>query len=145
MYYALLFTHSYLRYIILILLIVVTITSLLGMINKNPYTDRDNKLSLSLFICTHLQLLIGLILFFVSPVVQFSGTAMKDDTTRYWLAEHGIAMLLAIVFITLARTSSKKMTDGTAKHRRMFIFNMIALVIIVVTISISGRDFLLFR
>lgn len=145
MHNGLLVSHSYLRYIILILLTVVIIASLLGMISKKAYTDGDNKLGLYLFIATHLQLLLGLILFFISPVVQFSGAAMKDATTRYWLVEHNSAMLIAIVFITLARTTSKKMTDGRAKHRRMFIFNLIALVIIVLTISISGRDFLLFR
>jgi len=145
MYNGLLFTHSYLRYILLILLITVIITSLLGMVNKKPFTNGDNKRSLFLFISTHLQLLVGLILFFVSPVVQFSGAAMKDPVTRYWLVEHNTAMLIAIVFITLARTTSKKMTDSKAKHKRMFIFNLIALVIIVLAISISGRDFLLFR
>lgn len=145
MYNGLLFTHSYLRYILLILLVVVIITSLLGMVNKKTYNDGDNKLGLYLFIATHLQLLLGLILFFVSPVVQFSGAAMREATTRYWLVEHNTAMLIAIVFITLARTTSKKMNDDRAKHKRMFVFNLIALVIIVATISISGRDFLLFR
>ena len=145
MHNGLLVSHSYLRYIILILLTVVIIASLLGMINKKAYTDGDSKLGLYLFIATHLQLLLGLILFFISPVVQFSGAAMKDATTRYWLVEHNSAMLIAIVFITLARTTSKKMTDGQAKHKRMFIFNLIALIIILLTISISGRDFLLFR
>ena len=145
MYNGLLFAHSYLRYIILILLIVVIITSLLGMMNKKSFTETDNKLSLFLFISTHLQLLLGLILFFVSPVVQFSSAAMKDPSTRYWLVEHNTAMLIAIIFITLARTTSKKMSDSNAKHKRMFIFNLIALAIIILTISISGRDFLLFR
>lgn len=145
MYNGLLFTHSYLRYFILIFLIVVIAVSLIGMVKRKPYTDSDNKLGLFLFISTHLQLLIGLILFFVSPVVQFSGEAMKNAATRYWLVEHNTAMLIAIVFITLARTTSKKMADGQAKHKRMFIFNLIALVIIVLTISISDRNFLLFR
>lgn len=145
MYNGLLFTHSYLRYILLILLIIVIIVSLMGMVNKKAYTDTDNKLSLFLFISTHLQLLIGLILFLVSPAVQFSGEAMKNSETRYWLVEHNTAMLIAIVFITLARTTAKKMTDSQAKHKRMFIFNVIALVIIVLTISISGRDFIFFR
>lgn len=145
MHNSLLFAHSYLRYIILILLVIVIITSLLGLVNKKPYTNTDNKLSLYLFISTHLQLLLGLILFFVSPVVQFSGEAMKNPATRYWLVEHNTAMLIAIVFITLARTTSKKMSDSRAKHKRMLIFNLIALLIIVLTISISGRDFLLFR
>lgn len=145
MYNGLLFAHSYLRYIILVLLIIVIVTSLMGLLNKKPHTSTDNKLGLFLFISTHLQLLIGLILFFVSPVVQFSGEAMKNAATRYWLVEHNTAMLIAIVFITLARTTSKKMVDGQAKHKRMFIFNAIALVIIVLTISMSDRGFLLFR
>lgn len=145
MYNGLLFTHSYLRYIILILLIIVIITSLLGLVNKKAYTEGDNKLGLSLFIATHLQLLLGLILFFVSPAVQFSGDAMKNPETRYWLVEHNTAMIIAVVFITLARTTSKKMADSVAKHRRMLIFNVIALVIILVAIGMSGRDFILFR
>lgn len=145
MYTGLLITHSYLRYIILIMLVVVIITSLAGLINKKPYTDTDNKLGLFLFISTHLQLLLGLILFFISPAVQFSGEAMKDPSTRYWLVEHNTAMIIAIVFITLARTTSKKMTLSEAKHKRMLIFNVIALAIIILTISISGRDFIFFR
>jgi uncharacterized membrane protein len=145
MYNGLLLTHSYLRYIILILLVIVVLTSLFALINKKPYTNTDDKVNLFLFICTHIQLLLGLILFFVSPAVKFSGEAMKDPTTRYWLVEHNTAMLLAIVLVTLARTTSKKMSDSQAKHKRIFIFNLIALVIIVLTISISGRDFLLFR
>lgn len=145
MYNALLVTHSYLRYILLILLIVVIITSLMGLINKKPYTSTDNKLSLFLFISTHLQLLLGLILFFVSPAVEFSGDAMKDPTARYWLVEHNTAMIIAIVLITLGRSTSKKMTDSQSKHRRMFIFNLIALAIILIAISMSGRGFLVFR
>lgn len=145
MYNGLLVAHSYLRYVVLVLLVIVIITSLMGLANKKPFSATDNKLSLYLFISTHLQLLLGLILFFVSPVVQFSGAAMKDASTRYWLVEHNTAMIIAVVFITLARTTSKKMTDAGAKHKRMFIFNLIALVIIVLTISVSGRDFILFR
>ena len=145
MYNALLVAHSYLRYIVLVLLIIVIITSLMGMMNKKPHSSTDNRLGLFLFISTHLQLLIGLILFFVSPVVQFSGAAMKDATTRYWLVEHNTAMLIAIVLITLARTTSKKMADGPSRHKRMFVFNLIALAIIVVAISMSGRGFLIFR
>ncbi|MEO5603698.1 MAG: cytochrome B [Cyclobacteriaceae bacterium] len=145
MYNGLLIAHSYLRYIILIMLIIVIMTSLIGLMHKKPYANTDDKLSLFLFISTHLQLLIGLILFFVSPAVQFSGAAMKDAITRYWLVEHNTAMIIAIVFITLARTTSKKMTVSEARHKRMLIFNLIALAIIVLTISISGRDFIYFR
>jgi heme A synthase len=139
MYIGLLHTHSFLRYVVLILLIIVIVQSLMAWLNRKPYSVNDNRLSLFLFIFTHLQLLIGLILFFVSDWVQFTGEAMKQAETRYWLVEHSVAMIIAIVLITLARTTSKKMQDHTAKHKRMFIFNAIALVIILATIAMSGR------
>lgn len=145
MYSGLLVAHSYLRYVVLILLIVVIITSLMGWMNRKPFTATDNKLSLFLMVFTHVQLLVGLILFFVSPAVQFSGESMKNPETRYWLVEHNTGMLIAVVLITLARTTSKRMTDSLAKHKRLFIFNAIALVLILVMIAMSGRGFLVFR
>lgn len=142
MYTGLLHTHSFLRYFVLILLIVVIVQSLIGWLSKKPYGSLDNRLGLFLFIFTHTQLLVGLILYFVSPFVQFSGAAMKEASSRYWLVEHSVMMLIAIVLITMARITSKKMTDSIAKHKRMFIFNALALVIIVVAIVMSGRGVL---
>lgn len=135
----LILVHSYLRYFILIALIVVILKSLMGWLQNKPYTQLDNKLGLYLFIFTHMQLLIGLILFFTSDMVQFSSASMKNDTLRYWLVEHSSMMLIAIVLITMARITSKKMVVDVAKHRRMVIFNVLALVIILVAIWMSGR------
>lgn len=138
----LILVHSYLRYFILIALIVVILKSLLGWLQNKPYGVWDNKLGLYLFIFTHMQLLAGLILYVTSDMVQFSGAAMKNDTLRYWLVEHSSMMLIAIVLITMARITSKKMTSDVAKHRRMVVFNALALVIILVAISMSGRGIL---
>lgn len=142
MYPSLLHSHSYLRYAVLVLLIIVVITSLVGWLSRKPYSATDNKLSLFLFIFTHLQLLLGLILYFVSPQVQFNNTTMENDETRYWTMEHSVIMLLAIVLITMARITSKKMTIDVAKHRRMFIFNALALLFILAGIAMSGRGFI---
>jgi hypothetical protein len=142
MYPGLLLIHSTLRYFVLILLIIVIVQSLVGWLNKKPYGPIENRIGLFLFITTHTQLLIGILLFFVSPFVQFSGNAMKDPSTRYWLVEHNTAMIIAVVLITLARSTSKKMTDPIAKHKRMFIFNTVALVIIIATIWLSKRGLL---
>lgn len=139
MYTGLLHAHSGLRYLVLLGLLIVIVTSLLGWLNRKPYTPADNKTGLALFIATHMQLLLGLILYFVSPWVRFGETTMSDRLTRYWTVEHLVGMLVAVVFITLARSTSKRMTDDNAKHKRMFIFNFIALVVIVVIIVISDR------
>ncbi|MDZ7647226.1 MAG: hypothetical protein U5K54_08615 [Cytophagales bacterium] len=137
----LLLTHSVVRYFILIFLLVVIVRSFSGWQKNMAYTGLDDRMSLWLFILTHTQLLVGLILYFVSPVVIFSGASMKDAIARYWLVEHNTMMLIAIVLITIARISAKKMTEAVAKHKRLFIFNAIALIIIVAAIAQSGRGF----
>ena len=139
MHSLLLLFHSTILYFVLIFLILVIVRSLMGWMNRKDYTNTDDKVSLWLFILTHTQLLIGLILFFVSPVVIFSGASMKDSIARYWLVEHNTMMIIAIVLISVARISIKKIADTVAKHKRLFILNTIALVIILVSISMSGR------
>ncbi len=140
----LLHSHSLLRYFILIALIIVIVNSLLGVMNKKPFGKWDNKFSLYLLIFTHMQLIVGLILYIMhltrDGLVQFSGAAMKEPLLRYWTVEHLTGMVIAVTLITAARTTSKRMTDDVAKHRRLLIFNAIALLIIVVTISIGDRS-----
>jgi len=139
MHQGLLYAHSYLRYAVLILLIVVVATTLIGWIGKKPYSASNNKLSLFLFIATHSQLLLGLILYVVSSNVQFNGSTMKDATIRYWTVEHITIMIIAIVLITMARITAKKLTADEAKHKRLFIFNALALLLILAGITMSGR------
>ncbi len=142
MYNGLLHTHSLLRYFILVALIVVIVKAVIGLANKQPYGKWDNKLGLYLFIFTHMQLLVGLVLYFISPFVKFGSDTMSDKATRYWTVEHVFAMLIAVVLITLARTTSKRMTNDEAKHKRMAIFNFVALAVIIAMIWLSGRPLL---
>ncbi|MCW5911959.1 MAG: hypothetical protein KIT62_12840 [Cyclobacteriaceae bacterium] len=137
-------THSTLRYFIIVFLLILLYRSFQGWQKKNTFTATDDKVSLWLFILTHSQLLLGLILYFVSPLVIFDGASMKNAVARYWLVEHIGMMLIAVVLITMARVTAKKMTDAVAKHKRLFIFNLIALVIILAAIAQSGRGFFSF-
>jgi hypothetical protein len=139
---ALLHTHSAIRYLVLILLVVVIVKSFLGWIGKKPFTSLDNKLSLFLSSFTHLQLLVGLVLYFVSPRVIFSAETMANKALRYWAVEHIVGMLIAVVLITVARASAKRLTDDTAKHKRLFILNALAAVIVIVILGMSGRGIL---
>jgi hypothetical protein len=140
----LILTHSTLRYFILVFLLILLYRSFQGWQKKGAFTATDNKVSLWLFILTHSQLLLGLILYFVSPLVIFDGASMKNAMARYWLVEHVTIMLIAIVLITMARVTAKKMTDAVAKHKRLFIFNLIALILVIMAIAMSGRGFFSF-
>jgi hypothetical protein len=142
MYIGLLHTHSLLRYFVLALLIIVVIKSLIGWVGSQPFTKTDNTISLWLLIVTHTQLLVGLSLYFVSPNVQFSAGTMKDQGLRYWTVEHEFMMILAIILITVARITHKKLPNDALKHQRLFLLNGVALVIIIIAIGVSDRGFL---
>ncbi len=143
MYTGLLHTHSALRYVLLLLLVIVVAKSLVGLLNNKPFEKADEKMTLWLMIATHTQLLIGIVLFFISPAVQFGSNTMKDAVTRYWTVEHSFTMIVAVILITLARTSIKKLNEDKAKHKRVFILTSVALVLIVAAIIMSGRGLLI--
>jgi hypothetical protein len=141
MYSTFLILHSVVRYFVLIMLIVLIFKSLAGWMGKAGYTPGDNKISLFTLILTHTQFLVGIFLYFMSPFVQFSSDTMKDPSARYWTVEHVTIMLIAVVLITVARSTSKKISDSVARHRRLFILNAIALLIILAGIGMGGRGF----
>ncbi len=137
------YLHSGLRYVVLILVVFATIQALLSWIGKKPYTETNRKLNLFALISAHTQLLIGLILyFFLSPLVQFSGAAMKNATTRYWTVEHITMMIIAVVLITIGYSRSKKILLPEKKHFNIFIFYLSAIIIVIVTLILSHRGVL---
>ena len=131
--------HSLNRFDILILLLIVIFRSLKGWASKSPFEKADDKWSFFLFIATHIQLVLGLVLYFISPVVVFSNASMKDPVARYWLVEHITGMLIAVVLISLGRILTKKVSDSTAKYKRLFIYNAVALVVILAIIAQNHR------
>jgi hypothetical protein len=126
--------HSGFRYIVFLLVLVAIIQSLLGWLNQKPYTETNRKINLFALISAHTQLLIGIVLLFKSPLVQFNSSTMKDDVTRYFSVEHWVGMVIAIVLITIGHSKSKKIILPESKHRTIAIFYIIAFLVIVGTI-----------
>lgn len=134
MYTGLLHLHNLLRYAVVILLIIAVINAFVGWLSKKPYTPRDNKISLFLLISAHLQLVVGLVLYFISPVVQSGlsdmGTAMRDNVLRFWTVEHSLSMIIGIGIITLGRIMSKRGKNDNVKHRRAAVYFVLAMILI---------------
>ncbi len=138
--------HSYNRYFLLAALAFVLFRSISGWLGKKPYEKADNTASAALIGFTHLQWLLGLILYLgVSPIAQAAfadfGAAMKNSWLRYIAVEHTTAMILAVILIQLGRSLSKKATDPTAKHRKVAVYTGIATLIIVGTLASKGLLF----
>ena len=144
MYTTLFGLHSGLRYIVLILLVLALLLAIVGLFGKKPYTETNRKINLFAMIFTHTQLLVGFVLYFFSPLVNYSnmGEAMKDTTTRYWTVEHLVMMLFAIVLITIGHSRSKKAIEAINKQRAIALYYGLAVLVIVLAIYQSGRPLL---
>ena len=123
--------HSIFRYVVFVLVLMAIIQSLLGWLSKNPYTEFNRKTNLFALISSHTQLLIGILIYILSPLVQFNSGTMKNETTRYFTVEHWFMMIIAIVLITIGHSKSKKLALPEAKHRIIFIFYGIALLVVI--------------
>ena len=136
MYSALKTVHSYWAYLALAILIIASINALIGMSTKKDFGQRDLRVSLFGLIFSHIQLLIGLILYFVSPwFAQWSalgmGGVMKDAQTRLYLVEHPFTNIIAIILITMGWSMHKRQTEEGKKFSRIAIFYTLGLLLLL--------------
>ena len=126
--------HSYWAYLVLLILVLATFNAIFKFIGKKEYHAKDFRISLFTLIVSHIQLLIGLLLYFVSPRFNlFSdmgmGEIMKDSVNRLYLAEHPLINILALVLITIGYSKHKKKLTSISKFKVIAIFYTIALVL----------------
>lgn len=137
MYTTLQFLHSYWAYLVLLIVVLATFNALVGFFAKKEYGPKDFRISLFALIVTHLQLLIGLVLYFVSPLgmqaISNNGMSMvmKDSALRLNVVEHPMVMILVVVFITIGYSKHKKKLVSTPKFKMLAIFYTIALVLML--------------
>lgn len=148
MYDFVLLLHSWLRWVVVILAVLVLFRALMGVMNKSSFTATDNKTSLFFMISCDVQLLIGLLLYvFLSPITatafQDFGVAMKDPALRYFAVEHLSMMLIALVLVHIGRSRSKKAATDLAKHKALLIYYGIAVLLMLASIPWTTRP--LFR
>jgi membrane-associated HD superfamily phosphohydrolase len=133
--------HSVLRYVILVLMLVTIVDSIVRM--YKPEDDADRKLALFSLISLHTQILIGVIIYFISPKIQTilqAGKVMSDTVSRFWAVEHMVGMILAAVLVTVGYSRSKKQVSHWAKHRFILVYYTIALIIILLMIPWPFRQ-----
>lgn len=137
-----LYLHSWNRWIILIAGVLTILFSISGIANKNEYTKRDRITSLVFLSSLHLQLLIGLLLYFVlSPftlqALSDFGAAMKDGALRYWAVEHSLVNLIAIFVAQTGSIIIKRKQSSMAKFKSTLVWNIMALVLILAMIPMG--------
>ena len=130
MYEILKHTHSGLRWVALILIIFAIYNS----ITAKEFTKREKLINLFSMVSLHTQLLLGLVLYFNSPRVNFTSGWMKDASFRFYGMEHLAGMLIAIALITVGYVKSKKGTTPAAIYKPIKLFYIIGLILILASI-----------
>jgi len=128
--------HSYWAYFVFFMIVIATINALLKTVTNKEYEARDFRISLFTLIVSHIQLLIGIILWFASDYFgeMSMGEIMKNSAMRNLVVEHPVTMLLAVAFITIGYSKHKKKLTSTKKLKTIAIFYTIALVLVLAKI-----------
>lgn len=126
--------HSYWAYLVVLVLVAAVLNSFMGMVNKKSFESKDLRLSLFTLIFSHIQLLIGFIVYFAQRWHNNIGSMMGDSAGRLLALEHPLTMVIAIVLITIGWSKHKKKDTDTAKFKTIFTFYGIALFLVLLRI-----------
>ncbi|MBN4084980.1 hypothetical protein JYT89_01415 [Flavobacteriaceae bacterium AH-315-B10] len=131
--------HSYWAYLVLLILILATLNALIKFFAKKEFHAKDFRISLFTLIVMHIQLLIGIVLFFVSDYLSLiseegMGAIMKNSTLRSNIIEHPFTMILAVVFITIGYSKHKKKLTSVSKFKTIAIFYTLSLLLVLAMI-----------
>lgn len=130
------FVHSWWAYLVVLVLLIASINALVGLFSKKEYGATDYRISLFTLIAVHLQLLIGIVLFFVAPYFQAllsggMGEVMGDSTLRLYIVEHPLMMIIAVILITVGYSKHKKKLTSKPKFKLLAIFYTLALIVML--------------
>jgi hypothetical protein len=134
-----LFGHSWLRWIVLLLALVVLLRALQGWWSGRIWSSLDEQLHVALTGAVDLQFLIGLLLYlWLSPLprafYQGLSASTKEPILRFYGLEHFIGMLVAVAVIHIGRKRSQKAPLVSARHRRVFTWTLAALLVMAASI-----------
>jgi len=122
--------HSGWAYLAFLLLIIAVVNSIFGFVSKKEYKDTDKKIGLYALGAIHTQALIGLLVYFVSPL-GLSGFSMSDSALRLTSMEHPLINVVGIVVMTIGWVKHKKISSSESKFKTVAIYYGIGFLLIL--------------
>jgi hypothetical protein len=136
MHTAMLFAHSWLRWVIILLGLLAVARAVSGRASGRPWLASDASAGRFYTIALDVQMLFGLLLYFVfSDLLTVAradmGRAMSTPAIRFWLVEHLTGMLVAIALAHVGTARVRKATDATARFTQAALFYGLSLVAVL--------------
>ncbi len=138
MYLFLLSLHSIVRWVVVIAGVIAVVQALRGLLGRRQWTRLDDRLGLAFTSALDTQLLLGVLLYVVSPLIQavFAdfGAAMGVTAQRFFAMEHALLMIVAVVLAHVGRARIRRAPDDESRYRQAALFFGLALLVILVAI-----------
>jgi len=126
------------RWLVFLSLLLALFIAYKGYFTKSKFSKTDNSIRHWTATMAHIQLMIGMILYFKSPIIQYFisnfKVAIKDFNLLFFGMMHSSLMLIAIILITIGSALSKRKDTDSDKFKTMVIWFTIALIIIFIAI-----------
>lgn len=123
--------HSGWAYVTLLILVVAVLNAVVGLVSQKEFAIKDRNIALFALIATHIQILVGVILYFVSPLGWASFGQMSDKALRLTSLEHPLINIIAVVLITIGWSKHKKMESSEAKFKTFSIYYSLGVLLIL--------------
>jgi hypothetical protein len=138
MYQTITFYHNSLRWLVLASLVFAIYRAYKGYRTNAVFSSTDNTVRHWTATIAHIQLMLGMVLYFQSPMVKYFYSSFREALKTFDLLFfgfiHGLLMLVAIVLITIGSAKAKRIENDRDKFKTMFTWFMIALIIIFIAI-----------
>mgnify|MGYP000079551659 CR=1 FL=1 len=134
------FIHSGWAYLVLLVLVLATFNALIKFFGDKEFDAKDFRISLFALIAMHIQLLLGIVLFFTKDyfgtISEMGGMSelMKNDSLRDKVIEHPLMMIIAIALLTIGYSKHKKKLVSRPKFKMLAIFYTLALILVLAKI-----------
>jgi hypothetical protein len=138
MHQTLLILHSINRWLVLISLIYVIWTAWTGIRSDRRFSASDNTARHLTATIAHIQLLLGLYLYMISPIVKFNvaeaGGAGTVSEHTFFRFVHISLMVMSVVIITIGSAKAKRLDTDLLKFRTLLLWFSIALLVMLIAI-----------
>lgn len=131
--------HNVLRWVVLLLAILVLVRMFGGLLARRGWLEFDGKVGRWFTISMDVQLLVGLVLYFVlSPLTTTAfrnmGEVMGNSALRFFVVEHIFLMVVAVVFAHVGTSLVRRAATDQARFRRGAIWYTLAILLVIAAI-----------
>jgi hypothetical protein len=130
--------HNIIRWVVVLGGLYALVLTLQGFFTRTAWTATVQRAGLIFTSALNIQLVLGILLYFVSPYIQGLVTGMRADMgaimgdrqSRFFAIEHWFTMILALIIAQVGYSLSKRAKDDRTKYVRSSVAYVLAALLI---------------